>query len=94
MTEEEYNKIAGPCIADQFFHVFSESTLPVPDWIIEKNGSAENVAESVPFLAEDGSLWAMAKIYQLAGSELNVHPVPITDHEFTDAYLSHIQNNG
>ncbi|MBR6825598.1 MAG: M56 family metallopeptidase, partial [Oscillospiraceae bacterium] len=50
MTEEEYNKIAGPCIADQFFHVFSESTLPVPDWIIEKNGSAENVAESVPFL--------------------------------------------
>ena len=94
MTEEEYNKIAGPCIADQFFHVFSESTLPVPDWIIEKNGSAENVAESIPFLAEDGSLWAMAKVYQLAGSELNIQLVPITNHEFTDAYLTYTQNNG
>ncbi len=92
MTEEEYNEIAGPCIADQFFHVFSESTLPVPEWIIEKNGSAENVAESIPFLAEDGSLWAMAKVYQLAGSELSMRFVPITDHEFTDAYLTYLQN--
>ena len=94
MTEAEYNEIAGPCIADQFFHIFSDSTLPIPEWIIEKNGSAENVAESVPYLAEDGSLWAFARIYQLAGSEASWQLVPISNHAFSEQYRTYMQNNG
>jgi hypothetical protein len=94
MTEAEYNEVAGPCIADQFFHIFSDSTLPIPEWIIEKNGSAENVAKSVPYLAEDGSLWAFARIYQHVGSEASWQLVPISNHAFSEQYRSYMQNNG
>lgn len=96
MTEAEYNEIAGPCIADQFFHLFPEAdpNRLVGRDVIAMSGSEENVAESVPYLAEDGSLWALAKIYQIAGSEFTWQLVPISNHAFTEQYRTYMQNNG
>ncbi len=93
MTEEEYASIAGPMFEDQFFHLFpvEESGLTVPDSILSKSGTPENVADSIPYLAEDGSLWALARIYQMAGSECGWYPVPISNHQFTEEYLTYAQ---
>jgi hypothetical protein len=92
MTEEEYNAVAGAMFEDQFFHLFlgggngqvvypSESSE-----IIEKSGTPENVADSIPYLEADGSLWAYARIYQIAGSSSNWFTVPISNHQFTEGY--------
>ncbi len=92
MTEEEYNAVAGAMFEDQFFHLFlgggngqvrypSESSE-----IIEKSGTPENVADSIPYLEKDGSLWAYARIYQIAGSSSSWYPVPISNHQFTEGY--------
>ena len=93
MTEEEYASIAGPMFEDQFFHLFpvKDAGLTVPHSILSKSGTPENVADSIPYLAEDGSLWALARIYQIAGSSSGWYPVPITNHQFTEEYLTYTQ---
>ena len=95
MTEEEYAAMAGPMFEDQFFHLFPTDTLgglTVPDSILSKSGTPENVADSIPYLAADGSLWALARIYHMAGSEFCWYHVPISNHQFTDEYLNRPQS--
>ena len=92
MTEEEYNAVAGEMFEDQFFHLFlggGDARLVYPSEVIEQSGTPENVADSVPYLEKDGSLWAYARIYQFAGSESNWYPVPISNHQFTGGYQAY-----
>jgi hypothetical protein len=89
MTEEEYNAVAGAMFEDQFFHLFlsgGNGQVVYPSEILEKSGTPENVADSIPYLEADGSLWAYARIYQIAGSSSSWYLVPISNHQFTEGY--------
>jgi hypothetical protein len=94
MTLEEYNAVAGAMFEDQTFHLFSfdDYRITVPRDVIFKSGTPENVADSIPYLEKDGSLWALARIYQIAGSESNWYTVPITNHQFTEQYRAFLKD--
>lgn len=84
MTEEEYELLGSRIFKDYFSRRFPEPEFgsELYQELMNKCGSLENVAESVPYFAEDGALWALVKIYQMAGSSYTWVHVPISNYPF------------
>lgn len=52
--------------------------------------SENNVHEAVPFIGEDGLLWAVANIGSLAGADYYSIPIPVESYPVSQEYLDYV----
>ncbi|MBP3413568.1 MAG: M56 family metallopeptidase, partial [Oscillospiraceae bacterium] len=86
MSTQEYEQLASTLFKSHFFTLFPGLDPTFCYSIIEACGSAENVADSIPYLDEEGQLWAYARIYQVAGSSSTWRLVPMSGQVLNEEY--------
>ena len=98
MTVGEYKEQAKVAFRSYFFDLFPEITEQFPDdkmvsSVVYQCGTNANIENSKPYLDRDGNVWAMGKIYQLAGSSSNTWLIPISTGTLNEEYLAFAEEN-
>ncbi|MBR4308300.1 MAG: M56 family metallopeptidase, partial [Oscillospiraceae bacterium] len=98
MTVGEYKEQAKVAFRSYFFDLFPEITEQFPDdkmvsSVVYKCGTNANIENSKPYLDRDGNVWAMGKIYQIAGSESTINLIPISTGKVNEEYLAFAEEN-
>ncbi len=99
MTPEEYEERAMIQLQAHFFELFPDiSTAPLNQSIIAQAvlrcGSSGNIAESKPYLDQEGNVWTYAYIYQIAGSTKVRYLIPISTGKVNDEYIAFAEEHG
>ena len=93
ITKKEYIEKAKVAFRSYFFDLFPGITEQFPDdkmvsSVVYQCGTNNNIENSTPYLDRDGNVWAMGKIYQLAGSSSNTWLIPISTGTLNKEYLT------
>ena len=91
-TEETFLTTAKEAILNYFFTRFDRPDSPVSretlDYLAAASGGASNVALSRPYLDENGDLWILGRIFQIAGSSYSWYPIPMEGLPLSQGYLN------
>ncbi len=90
-NKETFMSAAKEAIQNYFFTHLAGSDIPISketcNYLAAASGGASNVALSKPYMDENGDLWIMGKIFQIAGSSYRWYPIPIEGLPLSQGYL-------
>ncbi len=90
-SKESFMDAAKEAILNYFFTRFGGTDSPLSketlDHLAAASAGASNVALSRPYLDENGKLWILGRIFQIAGSSYRWYPIPLEGLPLSQGYL-------